>query len=478
MAQVSRIPFTKFYGGMSESDKLGIEGSFAFGQSLDIRSDVKKLQILPKTTQETDVFTDLVHFMDTNIVNTNIYALGSAGCVYKKVSGTWSKVTTLGGGSGQGLRFFKGTSLYYGVSGDKIFTVNPDGGAIVQNLQTLDSATWHPCETFLDKVFFASDRQITSYDASGIYADKSTQGAGISIDYGYSIRVLRDVGDYLLIGAEHVNSSKAKWFLWDGISFDYIRGKELGEDGVQAVCVDDTGGIIVLAGGKGNFYKLSGSNLIPLQTIPNIENSKSVETYPGCATTWQGRPYFSPSNGDSETVKKGAYSWSRTSKNFPIVLNYEHVSSSGETNGSTLDIGCLFGASSTDMYMSWDNNGTFGMDIIDGSGAYATAVYESRIFDDNNPFQQKTFLAFKIRLARVLRTSEKITLKRKADRASTWTTVGSIDFASDGAVIAKSFKGGNFKATEIQFQLLFTITGSTSPAVDSLMAEFSTEGSI
>lgn len=480
MANIARIPFNKFYGGIAESDKLGIDGSFASGQSLDIRSDIKKLQVLPKTTQETDVFTDLVHFMDTNVVNTNIYALGSTGNIYKKAGGTWTLLTTLGGGNGQGLRFFKGTNLYYGVSGDEIFSIDPSNDSVSENLQTLDSATWHTCETFLDKIFFASDRQITSYDGSGIYATSSTQGAGISVDYGYSIRVLKDIGDFLLIGAEHTNSSKAKWFLFDGVSSDYTHGKELGEDGILACCSDDTGGVIIMAGKKGNFYKLSADSLIPLQTIPNIENSKYVETYPGAATTWQGRPYFSPSYGDSETVKKGAYSWSRASKNFPLVLNYEHISSSGETTGSTLDIGCLFGASSTEMYMSWDNNGTFGMDIVNGSGAYATATYESRVFDDNNPFQEKTFLSFKIRLSRILRTGEKITLKRKADRASTFTTIDDIDFASDGAVIEKTFKGtgSSFKATEVQFQLLFTISGSTSPAVDSLMAEFSTSGAI
>ena len=480
MAEIARIPFNKFYGGLAESDKIGIEGSFAFGQSLDIRSDIKKLQVLPKTTRETNVFTDLVHFIDTNTVNTNIYAVGSAGKLYKKASGTWTLLQTLGGANGQGLRFFKGTSLYYGVSGDNIFSIGPSSSSASQGLQSLDSATWHPCETFLDKVFFASDRQITSYDGSGIYATSSTQGAGITVDYGYSIRVLKDIGDFLFIGAEHVNSSKAKWFLWDGTSSDYLIGKELGEDGIQACCVDDTGGVIVIAGKKGNLYKLSGKILTPLQTIPNIESDKYVETYPGSATTWQGRPYFSPSFGTSETVEKGAYNFTRASRNFPVVLNYEHISSSGETTGSTLDIGCLFGASSTDMYMSWDNNGTFGLDIIDGSGAYATAQYESLIFDDNNPFQQKTFLSFKVRLARTLRTGEKITLKRKADRASTFTSIGDIDFASDGAVIEKTFKGlsSTFKATEVQFQLLFTIIGSTSPAIDSLMAEFSTEGTI
>jgi len=487
MPDIARIPFTQFYGGWSKSAKDGIAGSYDFGQSLDTKKDPSNLQVLPKMTQETDVFTDLVLFMDTNTINTNIYAVGSAGAIYKKASGVWSKLATLSGGNGQGLKYFAGTSLYYGVSGDQIFTIDPSNDSISQSLQTLNVATWHSCEVFLDKIFFCNGREITSYDGSGIYATSSITGAGVSLDFGYTTKVVKSIGDFLFIGAEHTNSSKAKWFLFDGTAADYNHGKELGENGICAATVADDGTVIISAGKKGQMYKLSGEFLNPLIEIKNIENDKYAEIYPGAITTFQGKPYFSPSFGDSETVYKGGYSWSRAgapSAGYPLKLDYEFPSSCGETQGNTLDIGCLFAASTTDLYMSWDNNGVFGMDLMNGSNVYATAIYDTRIFDDNNPFQQKTFLNYKIRLARPLRTGENITLKYKADRASSWTTLKnlttdtySIEFGVDGAILSKKFTQ-SFKATEIQFRLEFTITGSTSPAVDALMAEFTTEGSI
>lgn len=468
----------KFYGGLSQSSKVGLAGTFRFGNNLDIFSDPDKLQISTKATKDSGgTVTDLILFGVTNTINSNLYFLSEGGKVYKRTSaGVWSTLTTLGGGNGQGLAWFSGTNLIYGVSGDEVFTIDPSGDSISEGVRTLNSATWHPIEPFLDKCFFGNGRTIVSVDASGIEYDEDNVGGGIVLDYNYKARCIKNIGDWLLVGTESDNSSDARYFLWDGTSdfYNYARSMK-GENGIKSIEVGDDGSVILLVGQQGHLYQLVGldSALMKIKTIPRIEKDKTIETYPGSMTSYQGFPVIGLSYGTSVTAERGVYVYGAIDRNYNKALNLSHIISTGTTTGITTQVGCLLSVGTNDLYVCWRDNTTYGVDKIDGSSIQSTALWESLVHDAGQPFRRKYYKNFKVKLTKDLSSGEVITLSYKKDGGS-WTSIGTLDYSVDGAIQEKRFKH-DVKANNLEIKLAFAQSGSTAPSIDNVAIMFSIE---
>ncbi|KKK86322.1 hypothetical protein LCGC14_2764410, partial [marine sediment metagenome] len=358
-----------FNGGLSSGSKIGLRGSFRWGQGLDIHSDPDRLQVMPKSTKDSgSIVTDLVLFGTNNTVNANRYFLGDAGKLYKRTSsGTWSVVNTYT--NAQGMSFFSGTNKVFFVSGNTEYQLDPSGDS-VDSGRSLNSATWHPVEAFLDKVFLGNGRELISTDASNINYDSTTTGGGITIDHNYKMRVLKNIGNWLFIGATSDNSSDARYFLWDGFSDDYNYARSLkGEDGINAVEVADDGTVLIHAGKQGHVYQLVSVDapLKKLKELPRIEKSKTIEVYPGSTANYQGRTLFGLSSGTSVTAERGVYSYTSTDKNYSKTFNMEYAISTGTTTGITLQIGCLLSANTNDLFIAWRDGATYGMDLFDGT---------------------------------------------------------------------------------------------------------------
>ena len=465
-----------FNGGISSGSKIGLRGSFRWGQGLDIHSDPDRLQIMPKSTKDSGTtVTDLILFGANNTVNANRYFLGDAGALYKRTSaGVWSKLSTYT--NAQGMGFFSGTNKVFFVSGNTEYQLDPSGDS-VNSGRSLNSATWHPVETFLDKVFLGNGRELISTDASNINLDSTTTGAGITVDFNYKIKVLKNLGNWLFIGATSDNSSDARYFLWDGFSDKYNDACALkGEDGINAVEVADDGTVLIHAGKQGHVYQLVGVDapLSKLKELPRVEKDKTIEVYPGSTANHQGRTLFGLSTGTSVTAERGVYSYTSTDKNYSKTFNMDYAISTGTTTGITLQIGCLLSANTNELFIAWRDASTYGVDLIDGTGVQAVSVYETLIHDDNAPYRRKYYKNFKVKLAGDLATGEVLTLSYKADRASSWTSIGTLDFSIDGAVNVKRFKP-DIKAFELETRLVGANSGSTAPSVDNLAILFSDE---
>lgn len=461
-----------FSGGLSSGSKKGLAGSFRWGQGIDIYSDPDVLKISPKSTKDSGTtIVDLPLFSCTNTVNANIYFFGNAGKVYKRTSaGVWSVITT--NTNAQGAGFFAGTNKIYFTDSNTEYILDPSNDSIAGG-RSLNSANFHPVEAFLDKVFIGNGRELISTDASAINYDSATVGGGITVEYNYTIKCLKNIGDWLFIGCESSNSSNAKYYLWDGISEDYNYGKTLkGEDGINAVEVSDDGTVLILAGKQGHIYQLTGldNTLTNLKTIPRIEKNKTIETYPQAICNYQGGIRFGLSTGTSETAERGIYSYRSSDKNYPKVLNLDYAISTETTTGTTLQIGCLLSANTNDLYIGWRDGSSYGVDKIDGSGVQPTAIFESLIHDAGEPFRVKHYSNFKITLAKALASGEVITLYYKADRGS-WTSIGTIDYSVDGAVLFKRFKP-DIKARELEIKLAFANSSTTAPEIDSILMLF------
>ena len=108
------VNFDNFSGGLSDSPKQGIEGSFSFARSLETRDDPNSFKLLPKTTKESGgTVVDLIKWFEP--VGTDMFSYGDAGKFYKRTSGaSWSTLRTVSNSSGNGLGFFaEDNFLYY-----------------------------------------------------------------------------------------------------------------------------------------------------------------------------------------------------------------------------------------------------------------------------------------------------------------------------------------------------------------------------
>ena len=470
------LNISKFNGGISSGSKIGLAGSFRWGQGLDIHTDPDILKISPASTKDSSTtVVDLPVFGTTNTVNTNIYFLGNAGKLYKNASETYTILNTYS--TAQGMGFFTGTNEVIFCSGDTEYMLNPATDAISTG-RSLNAADYHPVEAFLDKVFIGNGREIISTDGSGIDYDSDTTGGGITIEYGYKVRCMKNVGDWLFIGATADNSSNAKYYLWDGVSDDYNYSKTLkGEDGINSCEVSDDGAVIISAGKNGNLYQLTGldTTLSRIKTIPRVGNGNTIEIYPQSMANYQGRVRFGLSAGTSTTAERGVYSWASHSSDYAKTLNMDFAISTATTTGTTLQIGCLLAANTTDLYVGWRDGSTYGIDKINGTGVQATALYESLIFDAEKPFIRKFIKHIKITLGKVLAEGEVITLYYKKDRG-TQTSLGTMDYSVDGAVYEKTFKpSGAIKARELEVKLGIANSGSTAPDIDNISIEFNVE---
>jgi len=465
---------SKFSGGSSSGSKIGLEGSFRFGRGLDIHSDPDVLKISPASTKVSGaVVTDLVMFGCTNTINSNIYFLGSTGRLYKYAGGVMSLLATYT--NAQGMGFFSGTGKIVFCSGDVEYKLDPATDAITTG-RTLTASTYHPVESFLDKVFIGNGRELISTDGSGIDYTSSTIGGGITLEWGYKIRCLKNIGDWLFLGATSDNSACAKYNLWDGTSEDYNYAKTLkGEDGINSVEVSDDGAVIISAGKAGHLYRLTGLDtaLEQIKTFPRIESGKTIEIWPGSMANYQGKVLMGLSDGTSLTAERGVYSWASHSNQYSKTLNLDFAISTETTTGTTTQIGCLLAANTTDLYIGWRDGTSYGIDKVDGTGVQGTALYESLIHDNLKPYKRKVYTNFKITLAKVLATGETITLSYKKDRGN-WAEIGTMDFAVDGAILEKNFKP-TIKARELEIKLAFTNTNNTAPDTDSAIIDFKEE---
>jgi hypothetical protein len=456
-----------FNGGLSTGDKRGTKGSFVYGKNLDIHSNPDQLQVQPKTTKDSgSVIFDLVMFMTSEGINNDIYALGDKGNFYKRSSGNWSLLRTLGGKNAQGLGYFNG--LVYFASGDKLGTYDPATAIFNENYQSLTTSTWHPMVCFLDRIIVGDGLYLSYLDASSIWYSQQ-----ITLINDYSVKCMDVIsgGNWLVVGTEKTDKTDARFFTWDGYSTAYNDVVTIRENGINAITNSD-GVVLVNAGIRGNLYQYNGASLIDVKSIPDLEKNLTILSYPGATCNYQGKPLIAMCTGTSLLASRGVYSWSSSDKNYPKVLNLDFTPSHGNLLGTDYEIGSIFSEGENELYISWKDDSGYGVDLVDGSGSFTTAELHTRVFDGDAPQYTKLFSDIKIRLSRLIRSGEKIDVYYKADRASSWTqlTDATIDYAVDGAVIEKS-SDFTVRANEIQLKLVITST-STSTAIDSFIVRY------
>src|SRR3990167_2418733 len=259
------------------------------------------------------------------------------------------------------------------------------------DLETADFATYfqilisntnyHPIIDFFETIVFGNEDYLGTWDG---YTDPINSNA-IKLPRGFKCRSLSKVGEYVVAGCWRdsaiTDNESGLLVFWDGLSAEFNYSIEIPDGPVHAT-TSNQGRLFFVAGAQANLL-VEANGVQKLKTFPKITNQTYAEIGPGAMDNWQTQIAIgATTNTDSTAIEQGVYTYGQKNKNYVEALNYAYPISTGTRTGTTVKIGAVLGQGNT-LHIGWRDDSTYGWDTVtSSSNPFATAVYESLIFDD------------------------------------------------------------------------------------------------
>ena len=460
------IKINNFSGGLADSDKIGVKGSFADGVGLDIHSEPGVLKVNQALKKESGTtVTDLCKFA-VPCSDGNSYWFGDSGKIYKRTSaGVWSLVHTNGNGANLGAIEFD-DYIYY-ASATALGRYGPLSGSPswTDSWKTLDSATYHPMTVQGLYLLIGNGRKIATVDDTGTFTAQGTPDVTLAeLPPNYEIRTLINFGIDVLVGTTTSDKyTSARIFRWDVASPAYISDDDIPERGLNAFIPADNY-VYVQAGQSGNIYQYTGEELVLRKKIRGNYGQGRMEVLPQSYTSFNGLPLFGVSNVSGNPVKQGIYSLGRHDNNYPLALNLEYVISTGNT--SDITIGALL-TIGTDLLVAWKDDTSYGVDVIDWANKYSNAYYKTLILDGGERQLIKNFKNFAFSY-KTKPTNTDITVKYYLNDSS-----GTSLTTKDDTVGYKKWTQQTLTGGYLQLEVDFTTSGNNAPKLEEIYMDLS-----
>jgi len=465
-----------FNGGIGDSDKEGVRGSFYLTTNLDIFSEPTNLTLNPKTAKDSGTtVVDLVKWIVSGApYDTNLYFYGDTGKLYQRTSaGSWSVLRTVSSSCGQGMDIFNDYLYYtqntqigrYGLlSGTPSFT---DAWQTGLDDTSAAGKRFSPVKAFANGLAVGHGDNLGWWDGTVWDVDRLT------FPPGYNVRTLDVVDEYLVIGtwkgSAIQDSESGIVFFWDGSATTYNFFVSIQEGGIQAL-VNSRNRLLSVAGADGVIY-LNYNPFQKVHKIPFLPASKYLEVYPGAICNWKGAALIGiAANTDSTALIQGVYQWSSKSDKYNETLTLAYTPSHNLSQAITLHIGSVKGYGD-ELYIGWQNDTTYGVDrVITTASPFASGTYQSLLFDDNRPLQEKQAITLKA-THKPLVSGESIQLGYKTNRASSYTT-DTANSTVGSTVTRLPIQTSMARFYEYQFEVILATTGSTNPTITSIGLEY------
>ncbi len=469
-----KILFQKYFnGGISDSEKEGLQGAFYFARKLDIFSDPSKIKILPKTAKiSSTTVVDLPKWIVSAApYSTDSYAYGDTGHIYKITDGdTVSDERTVANSGGQGMDLYD-DYIYYmqdtqlgrlgPISGSEAFTDNFSTG--LTDTSVLNLA---PVKAFNGYLYAGHGNNLLETDGT------TTTKLKLVLPPGLNIRALEIIDEFLVIatqrGTDITKNEESFVFFWDGVSPNYNFFVKVEEGACNAI-LNSKNRLMSVLGSRGSIF-MNYSPFQRLQDIPFIGDGKYVEVLPGAMTVWQGIALIGVGGAtDSTTMYHGVYQWGTRNQRYPEVLNYGWEISTGTSQGTGMKIGALKGLGNK-LLIGWKDGSNYGIDKVTTSAApFAQGVLEALIFDDRRAGEDKMAKIIKATHLK-LATDESIQLGYKTNRAAAYTT-GDTNAVDDTQQTRLPVKISESRFKEHQIEVILNAV-ATSPTVTSLALQY------
>jgi len=230
------IPYSNFSGGIADFKRDGIPNSYAFGRSIDVRSDPSTITVLPKTIKESgSTITDLPKWAETYTANLTTYFYGNTGKIYSRTSaGSYTALRSVANSHGNGLVYSaEDDYLYYSL--DKV----------IGRYGPLSNAS----PTFTDDVFGSfggvplNTNSLDLEASSSQYASRAdTASSSITSDIAFDMQIkpesLPSVGNQMVLFSKWDESGVTRSYKFDINTASGYFGD--GSDGTLTISANTT----------------------------------------------------------------------------------------------------------------------------------------------------------------------------------------------------------------------------------------------
>jgi hypothetical protein len=163
---------------------------------------------------------------------------------------------------------------------------------------------------------------------------------------------------------------------------------------------------------------------------------------PQSKTVKNNRLFFSTkilTNDAGTEYDEGIWSFGRKNASYPFALSLDYVDSSISTDGIQ-----GFGSAGNYFFIAHSNDGSISK-TDDGATYTETSILETQIYDFGNSDIEKRLDRIKVSFEK-LESGQSLTVKLKANDATSWTTIGSFSTAGE---ISKTFT--NIESSGLNF---------------------------
>ena len=445
MSKTVELKIEDFSGGISDSTRQSSGSQFSVSKHFDIFSDPKRLipyRSLEADTNDGSTATGMKQYyvQDELYASTSakLYGLGkTAGgltkIVYKAdaISGNWTlPASSEGDGAVQNgclveykdyLWGFQGTTQVFKwglLSGTPAIT-NSAGtvGTITSVAQGLIAKD--------DNLYLPYNNKLARVTPGGTVND-----AVLTLPTNFKITSIANFGNYMAVACAPVSTFNgvSKVFLWNLTSPDVQEVLDWGEGELRVIEVIE--GMIVgitdrylnstTGAGKGSMIIQVYSGGVPQVIKEVFTQSLTGKTIPLSKAVKNNRVFFSAkimTNSAGTEYNEGIWSFGRKNVNYPYTLTLDQIDENINTSGIQ-----SFGTAGNYFFISHSGDGS--IDKTNDASVYAfSSVYETQIFNFGDVDKDKRIEMVRVSFRRLL-SGESVTVKIKADDATSWTTIG------------------------------------------------------
>jgi hypothetical protein len=413
------------------------------------------------------------------------FALSNNGKVWKSSDSmaTWAQLTgnTTTAAHGNGLYVWRN---YLFVARDALLDCCGDGtttGITSGNWTTPfkndlpSDVLWHSMyESYNDgKLYISAGKYISSLEelttfAPGTASSYTWTPQALDLPTGYRIKALAELGSTLMAGTWRGTSvadfPSADIFPWDRSSPSFGQPIRLNENGVHAL-LNFNGQLVVLAGITGKIFVSNGASAYEVARLPGeLVGAAYWEWLPGALVGFKNKIFCGVSNAGTSVGNIGVYSVDLSAKG--SVLTLEHLNSSGldGSAGGTVAATALMPVTRNTLGIGWESSGDgiYAIDLTSNTSFVTSygGYFDSPLFEVGDIDQKFQFEKLKIKLAKKLASGEGIRIAYRISLSDSFTTLGTYDYASCGAVMSIQAKAGIPACETVQFRI--SLTGSST----------------
>lgn len=306
--------------------------------------------------------------------------------------------------------------------------------------------------------------EVTASGTVGVAPTLSSNKTALDLPDGQYVSCLEEYGTKIVIGthgganySDRGNSTIARLYAWNR-QLGTLGNPGLAdlpiifsENGVNAI-KQHANKLYVSAGTQGNVYVTDATNYIKISTLPYTQSGVqygSTVYSNGIDISSKGTLLVGLSGDYSSVSRAGIYEIDISAIDYPVT--YMTTTSTTET---TVKIGFINAVSYQTTNIGWSNGATYGVDTTDFVlRANYGGVVESPLIKVGGFNTKKTFQHIEWSLAEPLVSGQNIRISYRLNNKSSYTTIGTWGFTTQGAVISFEDVAGITDAEYVQIKV-------------------------